>query len=555
MMTKANILQEVKDYFFIAFGIFIYAAGVTIFMLPYGLTSGGVSGVSAIIFYATGFEIQNTYIIINVCLLIAAVKVLGFKFCLKTIYGVFAMTLFLWLLQRLIEIPDPAVPGSYVLPKLVGPEAHFMACVLGAITEGIGLSFCFEHNGSTGGTDIVAAIVNKYHNMSLGTVLMFCDLIIISSCYFIFHDWFRVIYGYVMLFICSFTLDYCMNRRHQSVQFLIFSRNPESIANAITQSHRGVTVLDGEGWYTHTERKVLLSIVRKREQTTMLRLIKSIDPYAFVSMSNAGGVWGEGFDKIKVSESKKQKSKRLLVFASNSQHKLAEVRAILGDKYEIRSLADIGCYIDIPEQAGSIQGNALLKARFVKRYFGFDCIADDTALECKALNGLPGIYSSTYAAVSEPLPPADTAMQHTMEVYNEEVSQEMFRILHSQNKKVQKPADYNPKANIEKLLLNLKGKDRTAELHTVVAFITGDYDDPAKCDTHTFDGILEGSIAEEPYGDPAQTFFYDSVFIPKGQDKTYQELGIDVKNQISQRAIAVGKLKTFLETVPLKAEK
>lgn len=542
-MTKSVIVQEVKDYFFIALGIVIYSMGVTLFMLPYGLTSGGVGGISAIVYYATGFEIQNTYIIINALLLVAAIKVLGLKFCIKTIYGVVVMTFFLWLLQRLVEVPDPENPAHKILPKLIGPEAYFMACVLGAIVEGVGLTFCFENNGSTGGTDIIAAIVNKYRNMSLGTVLMCCDIIIISSCYFIFHDWFRVIYGYVMLVICSFTLDYCMNRRHQSVQFLIFSRNPEPIANAINETHHGVTLLEGEGWYTHTERKVILSIIRKREQAAMLRMIKRIDPYAFVSMSMAGGVWGEGFDKIKVSENKKLKSKRVLVFASNSQHKLAEVRAIMGDRYDIRSLADIGCYIDIPEKASSIQGNALLKARFVKRYFGFDCIADDTALECKALDGLPGIYSSSYGAVNEhqPMP------QNSMEVYNEEVSKEMFSILHSKNKTVQKPVDHDTAANIEKLLRNLEGKDRSADLHTVVAFITGDYDDPAKCDTHTFDGVLEGSIAEKPFGNPADTFFYDSVFIPQGQDKTYQELGIDMKNQISQRAIAFNKLKDFLE--------
>ena len=307
-MTKSVIVQEVKDYFFIALGIVIYSMGVTLFMLPYGLTSGGVGGISAIVYYATGFEIQNTYIIINALLLVAAIKVLGLKFCIKTIYGVVVMTFFLWLLQRLVEVPDPENPAHKILPKLIGPEAYFMACVLGAIVEGVGLTFCFENNGSTGGTDIIAAIVNKYKNMSLGTVLMCCDIIIISSCYFIFHDWFRVIYGYVMLVICSFTLDYCMNRRHQSVQFLIFSRNPEPIANAINETHHGVTLLEGEGWYTHTERKVILSIIRKREQAAMLRMIKRIDPYAFVSMSMAGGVWGEGFDKIKVSENKILKS-------------------------------------------------------------------------------------------------------------------------------------------------------------------------------------------------------------------------------------------------------
>ena len=371
-MTKSIILQEVRDYFFIALGIFTYAFGVTLFMLPYGLTSGGVSGVSAIIYYATGLEIQYTYIAINICLLIAAVKVLGLKFCMKTIYGVLIMTFFLWLLQRLLEVPDPDNPGHTILPKLMGPEAHFMACVLGAIAEGVGLTFCFEHNGSTGGTDIIAAIVNKYRNMSLGTVLMVCDIIVITSCYFVFHDWFRVIYGYVMLVLCSVTLDYCMDRRHQSVQFLIFSRNPEPIANAINSTHHGVTVLDGEGWYTHTERKVILSIIRKREQATMLRMIKAIDPYAFVSMSKASGVWGEGFDKIKVKESKKTKLKKTLVCATNNMEKIEKSQSILGDKYEVRSLQQVGCDTQRDFYSVVLGQEPRKRVAFVKKFFGFD---------------------------------------------------------------------------------------------------------------------------------------------------------------------------------------
>ena len=250
------------------------------------------------------------------------------------------MTYILGLFQGLIADVDAS--GHLVFPRLLGDET-FMACVLGGITDGIGLYLCFANNGSTGGTDIIAAIVNKYKQMSLGTVILACDIIIISSCYPVFHDWFRVIFGFVLLFICSFTLDFCLNKTNQSVQFLIFSRNPQKIADAIVKTGRGVTMLDGEGWYTHSERKVLLSIVRKNEQMYIQRLIKSIDPFAFVSLSNANSVWGEGFDQMKVKAEKQQKGKRTLVFATNSTHKLNEARAILGEKYDVRSLADIGC--------------------------------------------------------------------------------------------------------------------------------------------------------------------------------------------------------------------
>lgn len=540
---KLNLYQEIKDYIFITLGVFIYAMGVTVFMLPYGLTTGGVAGIASIVYYATGIEVQITYVTINVALLIAAVKVLGFRFCMKTIYGVGCMTFALWACQRFVEIPDGH--GGMMLPKLIGDEA-FMACVLGAICDGIGLYICFENNGSTGGTDIIAAIVNKYKQMSLGTVIMACDVIIISSCYFVFHDWYRVIYGFVLLFICSFTLDYCLNKSHQSVQFLIFSRNPEKIADAIVKTGRGVTMLDGEGWYTHTERKVLMSIVRKNEQVYIQRLIKSIDPYAFVSLSNANSVWGEGFDQMKVKAEKKQQGKRTLVFASNSTHKLNEVRAILGDKYDVRSLKDIGCYIDIPRKAGSIQGNALLKARFVKRYYGFDCIADDTALECDALHGLPGIYSTSYTSINDEDVLNNPEERVRSEQYSEELSNEMLNILHINPSKNNGEIPHDDvEGNVSKLLSNLEGKNRSARLHTVVALVTGEYIDPTKNETQLFDGVLEGTIAETPSSEPK--FFYDSVFVPEGYEQTYDELGVDVKNQISQRAIAVNKLKDFLE--------
>lgn len=522
----------------IAMGTLLYSFGVGVFMLPYKLTSGGVSGISAIVYYATGFEAQNTYLIINIFFLLVAIKLLGFKFCLKTIWGVASTTFWLWLMQRMIE--DPV---THALPQLAGEHQEFLACVIASIIEGIGLFLCFSNNGSTGGTDIIAAIINKYKSMSLGQVIMACDIVIISSCYFVFHDWQRVVFGFVMLFISSFTLDYCINRNHESVQFMIFSRNYARIADAINTTGRGVTVLDGTGWYTKSERKVIVVLAKRREQVNILRMIKLVDPYAFVSMTKASGVFGEGFDKMKVKENKRNKGKRTLVFASNSKHKLEEVRAIFGDKYDIRSLEDIGCDIYIPERAGSIQGNALLKARFVKKYYGFDCFADETALECNALGGLPGIYSSRYASVDDSML---TEPLSTMEVHDESVSREMLDILHSRTPVIDDTTRQNVDSNVAKLLDRLSGQqDRTAQLHTVVALITGDYDANAY-ETHCFEGILRGKIAEEQRGE--DSFFYDSVFIPEGYEETYYELGMDQKNKISQRAIAISKLKEYVET-------
>ncbi len=367
-------VSETKDYVFISVGVILYALGVTVFMLPYNLTTGGVAGIASIVYYATGLEVQVTYIGINVCLLIAAIKVLGIRFCMKTIYAVLLMTLTLWLLQRLIEVPDAMNAGKMVLPQLIGEES-FMACVLGAIMCGIGLAFCFENNGSTGGTDIIAAIVNKYKQMSLGTVIMACDVIIISSCYFIFHDWYRVIYGFVMLFICSMTLDYCIRHQHQSVQFMIFSRNYNKLADAINETGHGVTILDGEGWYTKSERKVIISIVRKRDSNIIFRMIKRIDPFAFVSMSEAQGVYGEAFDALKVSAGKDFKNKSILVYATNDPNKIKDMQELLGEAFDVRSLQDIGCDETFSIKNSTTTRNAVEKGKYVKRYFGFDVIA------------------------------------------------------------------------------------------------------------------------------------------------------------------------------------
>lgn len=366
---KIKIMQEMKDYFFIAVGVLMYSVGVTLFMLPYELTTGGVAGIASIVYYTTGVEVQVTYMAINVVLLMLAIKVLGVKFCVKTIYAVAVMTFGLWLMQRLTEQPMPDNPAKMYLPKILGDEV-FMACVLAGIIEGLGLAFCFENNGSTGGTDIIALILNKYRQMTLGSVIMACDCIIISSCYFVFYDWYRVICGFVMLFICSMTLDYAIRRRHQSVQFMIFSRNPEAIADAIVRTHRGATILDGTGWFTKTNRKVVVSIIRRRDQNLILRMLKNIDPYAFVSMTDASGVWGEGFDPMKVKD--KQKKRRILVCATNNQTKIESARMALGGDYDVRSLFDIGC--DTRQEFYSVVLGQVASTRcsFIKKFFGFD---------------------------------------------------------------------------------------------------------------------------------------------------------------------------------------
>jgi uncharacterized membrane-anchored protein YitT (DUF2179 family) len=264
---------------------------------------------SAIIFYATGFKIENTYLFINIALLAVALKVLGLKFMMKTIYAIIALYFLLKFAQWLMPVGADGHPV-----KILGEGQDFMSLIIGCCITGSSLAIVFLNNGSTGGTDIIAAVVNKYHNFSLGQVLIFVDLLIIGSCFFFpqfgtyIERTHKVVFGFCTMVIENYMLDYVMNRRRESVQFMIFSKKYQEIANAIgMQMDHGVTILDGHGWYTGKEMKVLCILARKNESITIFRLIKMIDPNAFVSQSSVIGVFGEGFDKIKVRVPKIEK--------------------------------------------------------------------------------------------------------------------------------------------------------------------------------------------------------------------------------------------------------
>ena len=292
---KSVVIRELKDYTFITLGLISYALGWAAFLIPYQITTGGTTGISAIIYYSTGFPIQWSYFIINAVLMTFAIRILGPKFRIKTTYAIFVLTFLLWFFQ-LIMVDEMDKPL-----QLLGDGQDFMACIIGAIMCGIGLGIVFNNNGSTGGTDIIAAIVNKYRDVTLGRMIMYCDIIIITSCYFIFNDWRRVIFGFVTLFIISFVLDWIVNSARQSVQFFIFSKDHEKIADRIiVETHRGVTVLPGTGWYSKQDVKVLVVLAKKSQSLQIFRLVKDIDPDAFISQSSVIGVYGEGFDRLKI---------------------------------------------------------------------------------------------------------------------------------------------------------------------------------------------------------------------------------------------------------------
>jgi len=282
------IRSEAKDYFFLTVGLIIYAAAFTVFLMPYEIVTGGVTGMSAVIYYATGFKIENTYMIINISLLIVALKILGFKFLMKTIYAIFALYFLLIFAQDLM--PKDAT-GHFV--KMLGEGQAFMSLIIGCSLTGTGLAIVFLNNGSTGGTDIIAACVNKYHDIQFGDVM---------------ERLHKMVFGYCTMFIECFMLDHVMNMRRESVQFMIFSWKHEEIANAIVEeTEHALTILDGHGWYTGNDMKVICLLAKRNESKTIFRIIKMVDPTAFVSQSSVIGVYGEGFDQIKIKAKKEMK--------------------------------------------------------------------------------------------------------------------------------------------------------------------------------------------------------------------------------------------------------
>ena len=291
---KSSIRRKFMDYVWITVALAMYTFGWMFFMLPYKIVTAGVTGISAIVLYAWDIPVNYTYLAINFVLAFFGLKVLGWRFMTKTVYAIVMLTFMLGIGQDLVTMPD----GSFY--QLMGPGQDFISIIIGCCFTGTALAICFLHNGSTGGTDIVAAVVTKYKNISIGRVLIVMDCMIILSSYPLFHDWRKIAFGLVTMAVENFVLDYVMNARRESVQFMIFSRKYQELANVIgTKMDHGVTILDGHGWYTGNEVKVLCILAKKREQVSILRIIKAIDPQAFVSVGQVAGVYGEGFDAIK----------------------------------------------------------------------------------------------------------------------------------------------------------------------------------------------------------------------------------------------------------------
>lgn len=272
----------------ITIGTALYAFGFTGFVLPEKVVIGGLAGIGSLIYFKFGIPVAITSYALNLMLLGLASRMVGRQFVIRTVFGATAISFFIGIFQPLFTEP------------FVQQQA-FMNILIGGAIIGIGLGTVFINNGSTGGTDIVAAMVSRHSNVSVGRTMLYCDFVIISSSYLLFHQIDKVVYGLVVLFVASSVADMVINTNRQAVQFTIFSKYWEEIATAINnEAHRGCTVLSGMGWYSKHEVKVLLVMCRKIESVTIFRIIKSIDSNAFITQANVNGVYGEGFDEIKL---------------------------------------------------------------------------------------------------------------------------------------------------------------------------------------------------------------------------------------------------------------
>ncbi|MDR2816680.1 MAG: YitT family protein [Proteiniphilum sp.] len=276
-----------KDYLNIALGTFMYALGVTQFIMPHHFVMGGLTGVAVLLNYAFGLPVSVLVLAMNGVLLLIAFRVLGVEFLVKTVVGVALLSAFIAMFE------------NFQWPPIM-MEEPLMAGLIGAIVAGAGVGLIMSVNGSSGGTDIIVLIINKYRNITPGRTMLFVDLVIVSSSFLIFGSVETIVFGIIIIAVMATSVDWVLNGIRQSVQFLIFSTHHEEIATQINlQLHRGCTVLDGVGWYSQKPQKVLLVMAKRTESNSIFRLVKQIDGNAFISQSNVVGVYGQGFDRMK----------------------------------------------------------------------------------------------------------------------------------------------------------------------------------------------------------------------------------------------------------------
>lgn len=311
-ILKASLGTLVKEYALVTLGVMSYALGWTIFLLPNNLIGGGVSGFASILFYATGLPMSVTYFILNVLLLIIGTKILGTGFGGKTIYAIFMTSIMLSVMPKLI-------PADFIHEFAIS-NGKLICTFLGGIIAGCGIGLSISQGGSTGGTDIVALVWCKFKPASPGRVILIIDVgIILSSLLFpsytesgdllpFTEKLAVVVYGLIQVVVSGYAIDLYLSGSKQSVQAFIFTKKATEMADAIAfDMKRGVTVIPAKGWYSKEDKDVLMVVTRKTDLNLLLRYVKSIDPDAFLSVSSVMGVYGQGFDTIKVKTTKENR--------------------------------------------------------------------------------------------------------------------------------------------------------------------------------------------------------------------------------------------------------
>ena len=292
-----SIIKSTKEYLVITVGLLLYAISWIVFLIPNKMVGGGVTGFSAILFYTTQIPISYTFFIINALLLLLALKILGKGFGAKTIYAIIMTSI-------LLEFIPMVIPSDFI--EIIALEnGKLLTSIIGGALSGLGIGLTFTQGGSSGGTDIIALMINKYRNVSPGRIILYIDVVIIISSLMIpaqgsFGEQLAtIVYGFLLISITGYTIDLVISGNRQSLQFFIFSEKYEQIAERVATMGRGVTLMDAQGWYSGNKGKVLLVIVRKSESSLLLRIIKECDKDAFISVGNVMGVYGRGFDNIK----------------------------------------------------------------------------------------------------------------------------------------------------------------------------------------------------------------------------------------------------------------
>jgi len=285
MNNILNFTKQFKSYLIITLGLFVNALGWTGFLIPSEIVGGGVSGIGTIIYFATGFKVGYSVFIINGLLIIVAMRVLGFGFGIKTIFATFVLSFFLWLLQSVIT--EPLVSD------------RFMCAIIGGIMAGASAGIILSQGGSTGGTDIIAMMINKYRNYSPGQLILTLDLTIITSSYFLTNSIEQVVYGYVAMSVSAYCVDLVIEGSKQSVQIFIFTKMFDDIRNELVSNHdQGMTELQAKEGFSQKDIKILMLLAKKKDSQSILKTVKIVDPEAFISMGSVMGVYGFGFEKI-----------------------------------------------------------------------------------------------------------------------------------------------------------------------------------------------------------------------------------------------------------------